>query len=352
VTFLRQRFEERGGVKKKNHSFMSNICKIIFHFLVLYLTQNAFSEEQSIISPLVNQSLLLASDQSELLIVIVGERGHIVYSHNDEWIQATVPTKQTLTNVYMLDKKTGWAVGHDAVILKTVDGAKTWRKVFSDIKEEAPLLDLYFSDASNGIAIGAYSMMYVTSDGGVSWQKRDILIENNRGNENSDTSISTDVYDLHLNDIAYAGEKRFYIAAEAGHLLRTDDSGKTWQDLPSPYQGSFFGVLPLTINDLLAYGLRGHLYRSSDAGNSWQKIETSSKEMLTDAEVLSNGNIIVTGLSGTLLISKDDGLTFSNVSLGHRHGLSSVLETKSGSIILTGDAGIHILSQESLVSDD
>lgn len=321
--------------------------------------QNACSDEQvfsdhSTISALAKKSLLLGSDRHDSLTVIVGERGHILYSSNNkDWLQATVETKQTLTNVFMHDEKTGWVIGHDAVILKTNDAAKTWEKVFSDVKEEAPLLDLFFKDALNGMVIGAYSLMYLTRDGGLSWEKTELNVsDSNSINKDVDTPELTEIYDLHLNAIAYAGEKRFYIAAEAGHILRSDDNATTWQDLPSPYHGSFFGVLPLSFNDVLVYGLRGHLYRSSDAGSTWEQIETSSKEMLTDAAVLSNGTIIVTGLAGTLLLSKDKGRTFSNVDLHHRHGLSAVLETDDGSILLTGDAGVQLLSQDKFILDN
>ncbi len=338
---------------------MFKLSKFLFLFLFLCTTQKSISEEQgfsdqSTFSPLAEKSLLLQSDRYDSLIVVVGERGHILYSiNNKDWTQALVETRLTLTNVFMLDEKTGWAVGHDAVILKTTDGAKTWKKIFSDIDEEAPLLDLFFKDALNGIAIGAYSLIYVTKDGGLSWQREELnLSDNNETNQDDDSSEYTDVYDLHLNDITYAGDKRFYIAAEAGHILRSDDGGISWIDLLSPYQGSFFGTLSLSFDEVLAYGLRGHLSRSSDAGSSWEQIETNCKEMLTDAIRLSNGDIVVIGLAGTLLLSQDNGESFSNINLHHRHGLSSILEKEEGSILLTGDAGIEILSKDKFISGE
>lgn len=330
---------------------MFNLFKIFLTVLFVFSVPNVFSE-QSIISPLAKKSLLLQSDRYESLAIVVGERGHILYSNNNDWQQASVETNQTLTNIFMHDEQTAWAVGHDAVVLKTNDGAKTWQKVFSDINEEAPLLDLFFKDDLNGIAVGAYSVMYFTEDGGLNWRKVELnLINKTSSGEDETLSEFTDVFDFHLNDIAYAGDNRFYIAAESGHILRSDDGGKSWLDLTSPYQGSFFGVLPLSYNNILAYGLRGHLYRSLDAGKSWEQIETASKEMLTDATVLSNGNIVVVGLGGTLLISKDNGKRFSNINLNHRNGLSAVLETEGGSLLLTGDAGIQIVPQNIFIVD-
>lgn len=329
---------------------MYNFSKILILVLFLFSIQNTFSGELSTISPLAEKSLLLQSVRGDSLSVVIGERGHILYSENNiDWTQAVVETKVTLTNVFMLDEKTGWAVGHDAVILKTTDGARTWEKIFSDIDEEAPLLDVFFKDALNGIAIGAYSLIYVTKDGGSSWQRTELNLSSN--NKSDDSSGFSDTFDFHLNAIAYAGDKRFYIAAEAGHILRSDDNATSWVMLSSPYQGSFFGILPLSFNEVLVFGLRGNLYRSENAGNSWEKIKTESHQMLTDATILSNGDIIVAGLAGTLLLSKDAGRSFSKIKLQHRNGLSSVLQTEDGSILLTGDKGVQLLSEDNLVPE-
>ncbi len=76
--------------------------------------------------------------------------------------------------------------------------------------------------------------------------------------------------DYHLNRIVGVGN-RLYMAAEGGQLYRSDDRGASWRALPSPYEGSFFGLVPIRGEGLLAFGLRGHLYRSADAGETWTR---------------------------------------------------------------------------------
>lgn len=332
---------------------MLKFINLILLIIILPFSQKVFSgenklTEQAIHSPLSKESLLLASDQYGFLSIVVGERGHILYSYDAKsWVQADVDTKATLTNVFMFDDKVAWAVGHDAVILKTIDGAKTWQKVFSNKDEEAPLLDIYFKDALHGIAIGAYGLMLVTSDGGTHWQKRGLIISNHSDVEiNKTRPESTGIYDLHLNAIIGDKQQRLYLAAEAGHIFRSDDGGITWEALPSPYRGSFFGLLSLSLDELIVYGLRGHLYRSSDAGFTWKQLETHSTEMLTDAVKLRNGDIVITGLGGTLLSSKDNGSTFSILNLNNRYSLSSIIETKEGELVIVGDMGIEVLSSK------
>lgn len=330
------------------------IHRLLILILFFTYTKNIVSAEEkyierAIMSPLVASSLLLDADETDGLSVIVGERGHILYSTDSKnWMQASVDTRVTLTAIDLIDNKLGWAVGHDAVIMRTKDGAKSWKKVFSAIDEEAPLLDVIFHDALNGIAIGAYGLIYLTKDGGTSWKRSKLKLKNDTQRFSDGHDELNDIYDLHLNNISSAGQERFYIAAEAGHIFRSDDNTKSWLNLSFPYHGSLFGLLALSYEEVLVYGLRGNLYRSYDAGISWEKIETYTQETLTAATILNDGDIAVAGMGGTLLISKDKGITFSRIDLVHRYDLSSIVETASGDILLSSDAGYEIISRAKL----
>ena len=92
---------------------------------------------------------------------MVGERGHILISDDDgaSWTQAKVPTRVLLTAVHMHDERTGWAVGHDAVILRTGDGGETWTMVHQAPDEELPLLDVWFRDERTGFAVGGLRLL-------------------------------------------------------------------------------------------------------------------------------------------------------------------------------------------------
>ena len=62
--------------------------------------------EFSVIAPLASKSLLLAACLTNGRAVVVGERGHILYSDDqgETWTQARVQTIATLTGVYFHDK--------------------------------------------------------------------------------------------------------------------------------------------------------------------------------------------------------------------------------------------------------
>ena len=297
--------------------------------------------EFSVQAPLAAKSLLLDGTVAGSRHVAVGERGHIIVSAaaGSDWVQARVPTRTLLTAVHMHDELTGWAVGHDATILRTSDGGDSWTVVHDAPEEELPLLDVWFRDRLNGLAVGAYGFAVATEDGGDTWTGR---------------TISGD--DYHLNALIpapgqAAGSQLLYIAAESGVIYRSEDGGETWQELPSPYAGSWFGGLALDENQVLLTGLRGHFFRSEDRGNSWTRIPTGTQATLTDAVLLPSGTVVVTGLEGTVLTSHDGGRSVESSNLATRQGISTAMPLAGGGVMLIGEFGVVPLGPDELGSD-
>ena len=310
------------------------------------------ADDDSIMAKLAGHSMLLDGVSRDGLMVVAGERGHVLISNDGEhWQQIVVPTRATITGVYFHDKRNGWIVGHDAVILRTRDGGKTWEKVYYDPEGQIPLFDIWFKNEEQGIAIGAYGLYLVSEDGGTNWDVTELNVitdasENDpdeEAGEAEDSDDFLDSYDLHLNSIAIADNGKLYIAAEAGKVYRSDDSGESWVPLAPDYIGSFFGVLPVTGDTVLVFGLRGHLFRSEDAGKTWQEIETPTQEMLTNGIVVAEDEIYITGLGGTILRSSDGGKSFSLVEQGHRDGFNAIIQGPEGKLITVGEKGVDLL---------
>jgi photosystem II stability/assembly factor-like uncharacterized protein len=284
---------------------------------------------------LAGKTLLLDATATDGNFVVVGSRGHILTSTDsgDSWQQVDVPTRASLTAVYFHDSNQGWVVGHDSVILRTTDGGTTWEIVNWAPEDENPLLDVWFSDGDNGFAVGAYGSFYRTADSGKTWSFEPIS-----------------EWDFHLHHVAKSAEGRLYMAAEAGMIYRSDDGGATWVELPSPYEGSFFGTLPLGGDTVLVFGLQGHLFRSEDAGENWTPIETGTTAMLTDGIRLADGRIAISGLGGTFLISSDGGSTFGLLPQADRRGISSIVEADDGQLLMVGEFGVKMMPAESLAN--
>ena len=292
------------------------------------------------------RSLLLGVARAGKRLVAVGERGHILLSDDrgQTWTQAAVvPSRTMLTAVCFVDPEHGWAVGHDEIILRTRDAGQTWALSHYAPESQQPLLAIVCLDSQRILAVGAYGSVFATHDGGVTWVAQkfvyDPLIKH------APTLAATETQtppDYHLNSIATVG-KYIFIGAESGQLFRSGDDGANWLQLPSPYKGSFFGLLALDGDGLLAFGLRGNLFRTRDAGVSWQKIDSGSSAMLTDAARLSDGAIVIVGLSGTVVVSRDGGATFNSSQQADRKGLAAVLPLANEQILAVGEAGSRII---------
>jgi photosystem II stability/assembly factor-like uncharacterized protein len=303
---------------------------------------------------LATRALLLDVATADSRLVAVGDRGHVLLSDDKgaTWRQAkAVPTRNMLTAVYFVDAQMGWAVGHDETILNSTDGGETWTRTHFAPESQQPLLDVWFADASRGIAIGAYGAYFTTTDGGKSWTSAKLAATDPNTKLAAPASAASDEEaledelppDYHLNRILAVGS-RLYIAAEAGQLYTSADSGTTWTKLPSPYDGSFYGLLSLEGDGLLAFGLRGNLWRSADAGATWSRIESGTVAMLTDGIRKPDGTLVISGLSGVLLVSRDGGSTWRLQGQDDRKGLAALAPAEGASVLTVGEAGVKVIA--------
>ena len=299
-------------------------------------------------APLAPQSLLLDLAVAGKRLVAVGERGHVLLSDDQgaTWRQAkSVPTRVMLTAVFFADEDYGWATGHDETIINTVDGGETWTRSHFSADAQQPLLDLWFANRVSGIAVGAYGAYFTTNDGGRHWASSKFAPPPATASVD-DADVPPD---YHLNRIVGVGN-RLYIAAEAGQLYRSDDRGATWRALPSPYEGSFFGLLPIRGDGLLAFGLRGHLYRSADAGENWVELPSHTTAMLTDGIAVNDLRVVIGGLAGVLLVSGDAGETFRLTQQEDRKGVSALLPGPAGTVVVAGEGGVRTIRLEPLAA--
>lgn len=300
------------------------------------------------VAPLASQSLLLDLALAGKRLVAVGERGHVLLSDDEgaTWRQAkSVPTRSMLTAVYFVDDEYGWATGHDETIINTVDGGETWTRSHFSAEAQQPLLDLWFANRVSGIAVGAYGAYLTTNDGGRHWSSSKFAAPPAKGptHDGEAAPAEGDIPpDYHLNRIVGVAN-RLYIAAEGGQLYRSDDRGATWRALPSPYEGSFFGLVPIRGDGLLAFGLRGHLYRSADAGENWMELQSHTTAMLTDGIAVNDLRVVIGGLAGVLLVSGDAGETFKLTQQEDRKGIAALLPGPAGSVVVAGEGGVRTI---------
>jgi photosystem II stability/assembly factor-like uncharacterized protein len=261
-------------------------------------------------------------------VVAVGERGTILRSTDSglNWERAELPagTSATLTGVaFAPDSRRGWAVGHDALILGTDDGGHTWSKQWQGDNLESSFLDVCAIDERHVIAVGAYGLCLTTEDGGHTWAPRKLVDS-----------------DYHFNRITRGPTGTLYLAGEHGTLLRSTDQGLTWVHLDTPYDGSFYGILPLGPTTLLAHGLRGRVYRTADDGTTWQPAALPQPALIATTVKTKTGTVFLAGQARAWYASHDGGKQFTPWSVDCTTAIAELLEAPDGAILAFGEAGV------------
>lgn len=306
-------------------------------------------------------------------LVGVGVRGIVLLSDDGgkSWRQAkSVPVSVALTDVHFVNETEGWAVGHSGVILRSQDGGETWalqlegrqvaQLILDDVQArtaagdaslgralrdaqrfveegpDKPFLAVRFVDAKRGFAVGAYGIALVTEDGGEHWQSLMGRIPNPRG--------------VHLYSIRMSGAD-VLIAGEQGALFRSEDGGAAFVGVKTPYPGTFFGVLVIDHDTLLAFGLRGNVWRSADRGVHWEQIEVGQPVTVTSGGVMADRSIVIADESGRLMRSSDEGRSFKSVPGDFPTGLTGLAQSADGALILSGVRGLTRVEPAQLVAE-
>lgn len=324
-------------------------------------------------SELATKSLIMAIQRYHGRYFAVGHRGHILFSDDGEtWTQAEVPVRSTLLDINFPTPELGWAVGHEGVILHSSDGGKTWAKQYDGerygeegkayyeemvandpnsqvlpfyVEEmdfaisqgaDKPFFKVYFLDEKRGYAVGAYGMVVNTLDGGETWTHRLETIENDSF--------------YHVFDFApLPGDKKFFLAGEAGLFLVADVSGSyeernAKQVQSVPWEGSFFTSVATADGAVVVGGLRGRMFLTADEGETWTVVEKPPTSAIVDSTRLDNGNLVAVGIAGEVLLSADNGVTFERLPLSSGGRVYTVEQGPNGSILVGGPGGIQKLA--------
>lgn len=299
------------------------------------------------------RQVLLSAAEAGPRLVAVGERGILVLSDDAgrNWRQVGLPVSVTLTAVRFADATNGVAVGHGGTVLTTADGGLTWtrrlegramaqlamgaakaaddplairnaERLVADGPDK-PLLDVLVLDARRFIVVGAYGLAVATEDGGRHWTSWTGRLDNPKG--------------LHLYAIRRAGDA-IVLAGEQGLVLRSDDAGKTFRRLQTPYKGSWFTAELTSPRDIVLAGLRGNVWRSADAGHSWTQVPSPMPASITASTQRADGAVVMSNQAGFVLELKGGQLVPLNFA--PLPSLNSLLAPTRGPLLALSIRGV------------
>lgn len=276
---------------------------------------------------LAMRSLLNDITQVDRRFVAVGENGIILLSDDQgaTWRLASTPVRNTINAVHFSDPRNGIAVGERGVILRTTDGGATWAEVEQQVSDHSsPLLATGWLSPDTVVAVGGFGSALVSHDRGLTWTSMQAALPNES--------------ERHLYGLARS-DGAALIAGESGTLIRLNQTTSKAQQIPSLYQGSFFGTVSAG-NTFLVYGLRGTVFMSNNGGESWHRCSVPTEGSITGAAATRRGDIFITTMNGEVLKAMAGSCEFAALKVRYPGPATGLEVTDDGSLVLIGVRGI------------
>ncbi len=257
-----------------------------------------------------------------------------------QWTTLTSGSSAELRGVYFTNPQTGYVVGSDGTVLKTIDGGTNWFALTPGITDT--LRSVFFTDDSTGYASGANGKIIKTIDAGNSWvslpsnvpnlirsvffPSHDIgyvaggggvILKTIDGGASWTPQISTITQDLISirfinNDTGWAASSLGTFMS--GIILKTMDGGSTWDTVYTNTNG-FLSVFCATADTIYSAGGFGVIAQSTDGGTTWNTLVSGSANNLRGAYYLSGTKGYVVGDLGDILYTNNGGATYNNQTI-------------------------------------
>lgn len=227
-----------------------------------------------------------------LIVLLVFFLNNLAYSQSG-WIPQNSGTFVDLEDVFFVNADTGWVVGYNGIIKKTINGGNTWTTQTSGIYER--LTDIYFLNSNKGWIAGSNGTLLYTNNGGENWHPQLIhtsswinavfFINDTIGwiGCDSDTLVLKTIdggnswfvsFIYHWSDLIVS--MGFFTENDGwgiflNGIMKTVDGGANW----SYYESSDFNNhAGFFLNDTLGWvtGSGGN-YKTTDGGNTWDEME-------------------------------------------------------------------------------
>ena len=172
------------------------------------------------------------------------------------WNIDTLTFPGALFDIFFANNATGWVVGIDGYVAKTINGGTAFTPQNSGLGAGDDLFSIFFADASNGWAVGAGGIIINTNNGGTTpWTAQ----------------TSGTIEDL--NSVFFLNSLKGWAVGFGGVIVSTTDGGTIWADTIINPGIDFFDVVFLDDSTGWVVGSAiagaGTVLMTTDGGATW-----------------------------------------------------------------------------------
>ena len=223
------------------------------------------------------------------------------------WEKAETPINQMLNDIYFFDKKHGWAVGQEGMIVGTTNGGRRWDVQTSKVGNW--LKGVHFASSNIGYAVGMNETVVKTTNGGKQWS---VL----RGGEVA--AAVGDEETVVLNAVQFLDESTGWVTGvrispetggQDGLVQKTTDGGQTWLDQPTNIPDILEDIFFVDANNGWAVGENGIVLHTTNGGDRWDIQTSGTEEKLLSVSFADNavGWAAGGGLGVSVILHTTDG---------------------------------------------
>ncbi|HWP43617.1 MAG TPA: YCF48-related protein [Blastocatellia bacterium] len=199
----------------------------------------------------------------------------------NNWAVTGLPFNQVPTTVFFIDSNNGWVggatpppgeedgEGGPSDLLATTDGGTTWR---SQRRLPVSITDIFFLDKSTGWAGGTRGAIYHTTDSGLTWDTQRSELETGEGPIDlmGDAVKNFAIYGIHFSTPQSGFAAAGGLEDDIGRVIGTTNGGQAWARKLSIRDKGVRDVFFLNPKVGWATIFYGHyIYFTLDGGQTW-----------------------------------------------------------------------------------
>ncbi len=263
-----------------------------------------------------------------------------------------------LHDVHFFDQENGLVVGDNGLMLTTDDGGKTWKKIEANTRPQGTtpgqrpgrpggagggppagfggggiptLYNIYFVNENIGYITGARGTILKTDDSGKTWNRKVARNENARPNPNRRGGGIR----ANLMGIQMISDTVGFIAGSENTILKTTDGGETWlgsseRARVGETRNNLENIWFVTPTTGWVIGSYGTLLHTTDSGETWKKLDPGVDNNLFGIHFVNETTGWISGQEGLILHTSDGGKTWNEQetdSFDNLHDIMFVDET-------------------------